>query len=93
MFLSLFTFKHILSQVIVAKNSLRDGTIVHGKRSLEIAPIYLLICVNKDSSTAVALICRFGKELFEVHRKFNGAPGAAEAAAFWWPERNYSPPE
>ena len=39
----------------------------------------------------IAPICRFGKELFEVYRKFNGAPdapGAAAAAGNLPPERN-----
>ena len=61
-----------------------ETSIVQSKRSLANAPIYLLICVNKELSTAIARpiapICGFGKELFEVYRKFNGAPGAAGAA-------------
>ena len=65
-----------------------ETSIVQSKRSLANAPIYLLICVNKELSTAIARpiapICGFGKELFEVYRKFNGAPGAAEAAVNLW---------
>ena len=71
-----------------------ETSIVQSKRSLANAPIYLLICVNKELSTAIARpiapICGFGKELFEVYRKFNGAPGAAEAAENLRPERNSS---
>ena len=71
-----------------------ETSIVQSKRSLANAPIYLLICVNKELSTAIARpiapICGFGKELFEVYRNFNGAPGAAEAAENLRPERNSS---
>ena len=69
-----------------------ETSIVQSKRSLANALIYLLICVNKELLTAIARpiapICGFGKELFEVYRKFNGAPGVARAAANLLPERN-----
>ena len=43
-----------------------ETSIVQSKRSLANAPIYLLICVNKELSTAIARpiapICGFGKE-------------------------------
>ena len=83
------------AEFIGRKSLIEVQLIVQCKRSLEIAPIYLLICVNKELSTAIAQpiapICGFGKELFEVYRKFNGAPdapGAAAAAGNLPPERN-----
>ena len=49
------------AEFIGRKSLIEVQLIVQCKRSLEIAPIYLLICVNKDLSTVIAQFANLGR--------------------------------